>query len=93
MHAPNPDVVTVPCHRNGCSRSVSVPAGKVRARLNSGRDYLSFCSRSCNLKHVAIEGARQQEQLIAEETKAAHEREEKINDRCDTGGAAPGWAI
>jgi hypothetical protein len=93
MHAPHPDIVTVPCHRTGCSKTVAVPAGKVRAKLNAGKDYLVFCSRLCNLKHVAIEGARQQELLIAEETKAARECEDETNDRRDSDSAAPGWAI
>jgi hypothetical protein len=62
MREPTPDTIPIPCH--GCSRDVVVPAGPVRAAARRGRSYILYCSRKCNLTHVAREGTRQQEELI-----------------------------
>jgi hypothetical protein len=59
MREPVPDTAQIPCH--GCSRTVIVPAGRVRAAMRDGRTYVVFCTRRCNLNHVAKEGTRQQE--------------------------------
>jgi len=61
MREPTPDTIPIPCH--GCSRTVVVPAGPVRAAARDGRTYLVYCSRVCNMTHIAREGTRQQEEL------------------------------
>lgn len=60
---PTGDSTMVPCR--GCSRDVIVPAGPVKATIRSGRSYVTFCSRRCERRYVAIEGAKQQEKSIA----------------------------
>ena len=62
MREPTPDTIPIPCH--GCSRDVVVPAGPVRAAARRGKSFIVYCSRKCNLTHVAREGTRQQEELI-----------------------------
>jgi hypothetical protein len=52
----------VKCH--GCSRDLVVPASHVRVAVRECRPYVTFCTRACNLKYVAMEGARQQEEQI-----------------------------
>ncbi len=61
MKEPSPETTPIPCY--GCSRTVVVPAGPVRAAMRAGRNYVVFCSRGCNLTYVAREGARQQEEI------------------------------
>ncbi len=61
MKEPIPDTTAIPCH--GCSKTVVVPAGPVRAAMRAGRGYVVFCSRRCNLTYVATEGTRQQEEI------------------------------
>lgn len=56
------DTVPVPCI--ACRRSIMLPASKVRAAKRAGRRYVAFCSRQCNVKHVASEGSRQQEEVF-----------------------------
>lgn len=58
MREPAPDSTQIKCH--GCSRMVIVPAGRVRSASRARRSYVVFCSRRCNLHHVAVEGTRQQ---------------------------------
>lgn len=53
------DVITVPCH--GCRRMVKVPTGPLIAAKRYARPYVRFCSRKCELKFIAREGAKQQE--------------------------------
>ncbi len=60
MQPPSSLMTIVPCH--GCSRDLPVPKTHVRAAIRDERPYVVFCSRACNLKHVAREGARQQEE-------------------------------
>lgn len=60
MQPPNSQMTIVPCH--GCSRDMPVPKTHVRAAIRDLRLYVVFCSRSCNLKYVAKEGAKQQEE-------------------------------
>ena len=62
MREPTPDTIPIPCH--GCSRDVVVPAGPVRAAARRGKSFIVYCSRKCNLTHVAREGTRHQEELI-----------------------------
>lgn len=59
MREPTSDTAQIPCH--GCSRTVIVPAGRVRSASRARRSYVVFCSRRCNLNYVAREGTRQQE--------------------------------
>lgn len=61
MRDPVPDTTAIPCH--GCSKTVVVPSGPVRAAMRVGRSYVVFCSRRCNLTYIAREGTRQQEEI------------------------------
>lgn len=79
MHAPHPDTVMIPCRRHGCCKTVIAPMGRVRAMLNAGKEYTAFCSRTCNLQHVAIEGAKQQKELI--------------DAGCNPSNPAPRWPL
>lgn len=55
------DVTTVPCH--GCRRMVKVPAGPLAAAKRYARKYVRFCSRRCELKFIAREGVKKQEEF------------------------------
>lgn len=57
------DTVLVPCR--GCQRDVILPAGRVRATMRAGRRYVTFCSRRCEQRTIAREGAQQQEKALA----------------------------
>jgi predicted Fe-S protein YdhL (DUF1289 family) len=58
-------LVTVPC--SGCSRLIQVEKTWVQAAHAEGREYITFCSRRCNLRHVAIHGAIEQRRVLQEE--------------------------
>jgi hypothetical protein len=58
---PTADSTMVPCR--GCSKDVVVPGGPVRAELRAGREYVIFCTRRCERRYVAREGAKQQEEV------------------------------
>ena len=60
MRDPSNDTALIPCR--GCNRDLIVPAGPVRAAQRLGRSYITFCSRRCERRHVAMQGARQQEE-------------------------------
>jgi len=53
-------IAQVPCLH--CRRIVKVPKGGVIAAKRAGRPYVVYCSRKCNLVHVAEQGAKQQEE-------------------------------
>ncbi len=53
------EVIEIPCE--GCGKNVRTPAWRVNVDRNSGRRFVTFCSRRCNVRHVAFEGMRQQE--------------------------------
>jgi hypothetical protein len=57
------DTVLVPCR--GCQRDVILPAGKVRATMRAGRQVVTFCSRRCERRTLAREGAKAQEANLA----------------------------
>ena len=59
---PDSDALPIPCLN--CQRVVMIPAGQVRAALKTGRDYVTFCTKRCNVIYVAREGARQQERAF-----------------------------
>ena len=47
---------------------MKVPKTHVQAAIRERRQFVVFCSRSCNLKFVAINGAKQQEEQICKST-------------------------
>lgn len=55
------DVTTVPCH--GCRRTIKVPTGPLVAAKRYARKYVRFCSRKCELKFIAREGTKKQEEV------------------------------
>lgn len=63
------DTAIVPCR--GCGRDVLLPAGPVRAAIRAQRKTVVFCSRRCERRSVAKEGAKQQEQNLARRVDAA----------------------
>lgn len=70
MQAPYPETTTIPCF--SCKKPVIVPSGRVRAAVRRQKGYFAFCSRRCNLEHVAKEGTRQQEALSHAEHHSDH---------------------
>lgn len=57
------DTSLIPCR--GCGRDIILPAGKIRASVRSGRQIVAFCSRRCERRTIAKEGARAQELNLA----------------------------
>lgn len=55
------DTVTVRCH--GCNKSLQIPRWRVRSEENSGRRFMTFCTRACNQKFVATEGQKAKERI------------------------------
>lgn len=55
------DVAIVPCH--GCRRQVHVPSGPMRSAMSEGKTKVYFCSRKCEKKFIAREGAKKQQEV------------------------------
>lgn len=64
MQPPSTLTTIVPCF--GCNRNIAAPKTHVRAALRAEHQYVVFCSRACNLKFVAKEGARQQGEALVD---------------------------
>lgn len=62
MREPSSEMTVIPCH--GCRRDLTVPKTHVAAAIRDDRPFIRFCSRACNVKYVAKEGTRQQEEQI-----------------------------
>jgi endogenous inhibitor of DNA gyrase (YacG/DUF329 family) len=50
----------VPCP--GCGRDLTVPRGPVVAAQRRGVEFIQFCSRRCQRRHIALQGGHQQEE-------------------------------
>ena len=62
MRDPSSFQATVQCA--GCSKSMVVPAGPVRAAAQKGQPFVTFCSLKCNRLYVAKEGRKAQDEQL-----------------------------
>lgn len=62
MRQPDNQTTVIRCH--GCSRQMTVSTAHIKAAQRRGHQFITFCTKACNLKFVAIEGTKQQEEQV-----------------------------